>query len=83
MVERGGGQVVSLSSDSGRVGSSGEAVYAACKGGIIAFTKSVARELARKHRTGAGSCITSAVGHDRLTEGTGTTTTRSALNRRH
>jgi 2-hydroxycyclohexanecarboxyl-CoA dehydrogenase len=40
--------VVSLSSDAGRVGSSGEAVYAACKGGIIAFTKTVARELARK-----------------------------------
>ncbi len=48
MVERGGGRVVSLSSDAGRVGSSGEAVYAACKGGVIAFTKSVARELARK-----------------------------------
>ncbi len=48
MVERGGGRVVSLSSDAGRVGSSGEAVYAACKGGIIAFTKSIARELARK-----------------------------------
>ncbi len=47
MVERGGGRVVSLASDAGRVGSSGEAVYAACKGGIIAFTKSVARELAR------------------------------------
>ena len=48
MVERGSGRVVSLSSDAGRVGSSGEAVYAACKGGIIAFTKSIARELARK-----------------------------------
>ncbi len=48
MVERGAGRVVSLSSDAGRVGSSGEAVYAACKGGIIAFTNSVARELARK-----------------------------------
>ena len=48
MVERGGGKVVSLSSDAGRVGSSGEAIYAACKGGIIAFTKAVARELARK-----------------------------------
>ena len=48
MVERESGRVVSLSSDAGRVGSSGEAVYAACKGGIIAFTKTVARELARK-----------------------------------
>jgi 2-hydroxycyclohexanecarboxyl-CoA dehydrogenase len=48
MVERESGRVVSLSSDARRVGSSGEAVYAACKGGIIAFTKTVARELARK-----------------------------------
>jgi 2-hydroxycyclohexanecarboxyl-CoA dehydrogenase len=48
MVECESGRVVSLSSDAGRVGSSGEAVYAACKGGIIAFTKTVARELARK-----------------------------------
>jgi 2-hydroxycyclohexanecarboxyl-CoA dehydrogenase len=48
MVERGFGRVVNVSSDAGRVGSSGEAVYAACKGGIIAFTKTVARELARK-----------------------------------
>ncbi len=48
MVERGAGRVVSLASDAGRVGSSGESVYAACKGGVIAFTKSVAREMARK-----------------------------------
>lgn len=48
MVENGGGRVVNISSDAGRVGSSGEAVYSACKGGIIAFTKTVARELARK-----------------------------------
>ena len=47
MIERGSGRVVSLASDAGRVGSSGEAVYAACKGGIIAFSKSVAREVAR------------------------------------
>ena len=47
MVERGRGRVVSIASDAGRVGSSGEAVYAACKGGIIAFSKSVAREVAR------------------------------------
>ena len=47
MVERGEGRVVSIASDAGRVGSSGESVYAACKGGIIAFTKSVAREVAR------------------------------------
>jgi len=48
MAERGFGRVVSVASDAGRVGSSGEAVYAACKGGIIAFTKTLARELARK-----------------------------------
>ncbi|MCH7478277.1 MAG: SDR family oxidoreductase [SAR324 cluster bacterium] len=47
MVERRAGRVVNISSDAGRVGSSGEAVYAACKGGMIAFTKTVARELAR------------------------------------
>ncbi len=47
MAERGSGKVVNIASDAGRVGSSGEAVYAACKGGIIAFTKTLARELAR------------------------------------
>ncbi len=47
MVARGGGKVVSVASDAGRVGSSGEAVYSACKGGIIALTKTLARELAR------------------------------------
>jgi 2-hydroxycyclohexanecarboxyl-CoA dehydrogenase len=48
MARRGFGRVVNVSSDAGRVGSSGEAVYAACKGGIIAFTKTMARELARQ-----------------------------------
>jgi len=47
MVAQGSGAVVNLGSDAGRVGSSGEAVYSAAKGGIIAFTKSTARELAR------------------------------------
>lgn len=47
MVARGGGRVVNIASDAARVGTSTEAVYSACKGGIIAFTKSVARELAR------------------------------------
>lgn len=47
MVERKSGSIVSIASDAGRVGSSGESVYAACKGGIIAFSKSVAREVAR------------------------------------
>jgi 2-hydroxycyclohexanecarboxyl-CoA dehydrogenase len=48
MVTRGHGRVVNIASDAGRVGSSQEAVYSACKGGIIAFTKTVAREVARK-----------------------------------
>jgi 2-hydroxycyclohexanecarboxyl-CoA dehydrogenase len=48
MVRRGFGRVVNVASDAGRVGSSGEAVYSACKGGIIAFTKTMAREVARK-----------------------------------
>jgi 2-hydroxycyclohexanecarboxyl-CoA dehydrogenase len=41
------GKVVNLGSDAGRVGSSGEAVYSAAKGGVIAFTKAMAREMAR------------------------------------
>jgi 2-hydroxycyclohexanecarboxyl-CoA dehydrogenase len=41
------GRIVSIASDAGRVGSLGEAVYSAAKGGVIAFTKSMARELAR------------------------------------
>jgi len=46
MVDRGYGKVVNIGSDAGRVGSSGEAVYSAAKGGIIAFTKTLAREMA-------------------------------------
>ncbi len=45
MAARGGGAIVNIASDAGRVGSSGEAVYSACKGGIIAFAKTLAREL--------------------------------------
>ncbi len=41
------GKIVSIASDAGRVGSTGETVYAAAKGGIMAFTKSLAREMAR------------------------------------
>ena len=51
MAARGFGRVVNVASDAGRVGSSGEAVYSACKGGIIAFTKTMARELARRNVT--------------------------------
>ncbi len=47
MINRGGGRIINISSDAGRVGSSGEAVYSGTKGGIIAFTKSIARETAR------------------------------------
>ena len=48
MTQRGRGRIVNISSDAARVGSSGESVYSACKGGIISFSKTMARELARK-----------------------------------
>ena len=48
MLARGRGRIVNISSDAARVGSSGESVYAACKGGIISFSKTLAREVARK-----------------------------------
>ena len=51
MAERQSGRVVTVASDAGRVGSSGEAVYAACKGGLIAFSKTLAREHARQGLT--------------------------------
>jgi 2-hydroxycyclohexanecarboxyl-CoA dehydrogenase len=48
MVEAGdGGRIVNIASDAGRVGSSGESVYAGAKGGVIALSKSLAREMAR------------------------------------
>ncbi len=47
MVEQGGGSVINVSSDAGRVGSTGEAVYSACKAGVIGFSKTIARETAR------------------------------------
>ena len=49
MVRREAGKVINVASDAGRVGSSGEAVYSACKDGIIAFSKALARELARNN----------------------------------
>ena len=47
MASRKKGRIVNIASDAARVGSSGEAVYAACKGGLVAFSKTIAREHAR------------------------------------
>ena len=49
LIESGSGRIVNVASDAGRVGSSGETVYAGAKGGVIAFTKSLAREAVRKN----------------------------------
>jgi len=51
MVARGGGRIVNIASDAARGGSSGEAVYAACKGGLVALSKTLAREHARHNIT--------------------------------
>ncbi len=48
MIEAGSGKIVFIASDAGRVGSSGEAIYSGAKGGVIAFSKALAREMARK-----------------------------------
>lgn len=56
MIARGGGRLIYVSSDAGRVGSSGEAVYAACKGGVIAFAKTMAREVAKAGITANTVC---------------------------
>lgn len=47
MISQKYGKIINIGSDAGRVGSSGEAVYSAAKGGVIAFTKTLAREMAR------------------------------------
>ena len=47
MVERKAGRIINIASDAARVGSSGEAVYAACKAGLVALSKTLAREHAR------------------------------------
>ncbi len=47
MAGHGGGAIVNVASDAGRVGTAGEAVYSAAKGGVIALTRSLAREMAR------------------------------------
>ncbi|WP_068076259.1 SDR family NAD(P)-dependent oxidoreductase [Novosphingobium lentum] len=49
MVANGGGRIINIASDAAKVGTAMEAVYSACKGGLISFTKSIARELARKN----------------------------------
>lgn len=51
MVERKVGRIVNIASDAARVGSSGEAVYAACKGGLVSFSKTIAREHSRHNIT--------------------------------
>jgi 2-hydroxycyclohexanecarboxyl-CoA dehydrogenase len=55
MIKQESGKIISIASDAGRVGSSGEAVYSAAKGGVIALTKTIAREVAR-HRINV-NCI--------------------------
>ncbi len=47
MAERKSGHIVNVASDAARGGSSGEAVYSACKGGLVALSKTLAREHAR------------------------------------
>jgi len=56
MIEQGWGRIINISSDAGRVGSSLEAVYSGAKGGVIAFTKTIAREVARKGVTANVVC---------------------------
>lgn len=56
MIEAGWGRIVNIGSDAGRVGSSLEAVYSGAKGGVIAFTKTIAREVARAGITANTVC---------------------------
>ena len=56
MLERGFGRIINIGSDAGRVGSSLEAVYSGAKGGVIAFTKTLAREVAAKGITANTVC---------------------------
>ena len=51
MMRHGWGRIVNIASDAARGGSSGEAVYAACKGGLVALSKTLAREHARHNIT--------------------------------
>jgi 2-hydroxycyclohexanecarboxyl-CoA dehydrogenase len=56
MQEAGWGRIINIASDAGRVGSSMEAVYSGAKGGLIAFTKTIARESARRGVTANSVC---------------------------
>lgn len=56
MIEAKWGRIINIGSDAGRVGSSLEAVYAGAKGGLIAFTKTIAREVARQGITANTVC---------------------------
>jgi 2-hydroxycyclohexanecarboxyl-CoA dehydrogenase len=56
MAERGAGRVVNISSDAARVGSAQESIYAGAKAGVIAFTKTIAREVARRGVTANVVC---------------------------
>jgi 2-hydroxycyclohexanecarboxyl-CoA dehydrogenase len=51
MIERNSGRIITVASDAGRVGSLGETVYSGAKGGVIAFSKGLAREMARYNIT--------------------------------
>ena len=76
MMERGWGRIINIGSDAGRVGSSLEAVYSGAKGGLIAFTKTIARETARSGVTAncvcPGPTDTSMLRHLALSGGDGT-----------
>lgn len=56
MVERSWGRIINIGSDAGRVGSSLESIYSGAKGGVIAFTKTIAREFARHNITANTVC---------------------------
>ncbi|MHA6795376.1 SDR family NAD(P)-dependent oxidoreductase [Pseudonocardia bannensis] len=56
MISRSAGRIVNVASDAGRVGSSGEVVYSATKGGVIAFSKALAREVAKDQITVNAVC---------------------------
>jgi 2-hydroxycyclohexanecarboxyl-CoA dehydrogenase len=56
MIARSSGRIINIASDAAKVGSSGEAVYSATKGGIVSFTKTLAREVARHSITVNSVC---------------------------